>query len=160
MGETVTLNASESTDQGTITDYKWDLNGSGKYATDTGATPTVEHELHRRPARTRSAWKRPTTTASARARTITVTVLEQAAASYSEAVQSTPGLLDYYKLDEPAGPTILDSKGLSAGTISGGTFGLPGAIENGTAVGFNGTSDSGAIPLNLSGTSQVTWSSG
>ena len=85
-----------------------------------------------------------------------MTVLEQAATNYSEAVQSTPGLIDYYKLDEPAGPTILDSKGLSDGTITGGTFGLPGAIQPGTAVGFNGTSDSGAIPLNLSGTSQVT----
>ena len=51
-----------------------------------------------------------------------VTVLEQASASYPEAVQNTPGLIDYYRLDESSGPTILDSKGLSAGSIIGGTF--------------------------------------
>jgi PKD repeat protein len=155
VGEAVTLNASGSTDQGTITDYKWDLNGSGKYETDTGSTPTVSTSFATPGTHTVGVEATDDHGLSART-TITVTVLEQAATSYSEAVQNTPGLIDYYKLDEPAGPTILDSKGLSAGTISGGTFGLPGAIENGTAVGFNGTSDSGAIPLNLSGTSQVT----
>ena len=85
-----------------------------------------------------------------------MTVLEQASASYPEAVQNTPGLIDYYRLDESSGPTILDSKGLSAGSIIGGTFGQPGAISPNTAVSFNGTSDSGAIPLNLSGTNKVT----
>ena len=85
-----------------------------------------------------------------------VTVLEQASASYPEAVQNTAGLIDYYRLDEAVGPTILDSKGLSAGSIIGGTFGQPGAISPNTAVSFNGSGDSGAIPLNLSGTNKVT----
>ena len=40
-GQKVTLNASGSTDQGTITDYKWDLDNSGSFATDTGTTPMV-----------------------------------------------------------------------------------------------------------------------
>jgi PKD domain len=43
-GQNVTLDASGSTDTlGTITDYKWDLDGSGSYTTDTGATPTLVH---------------------------------------------------------------------------------------------------------------------
>ena len=43
-GQNVTFNASGSTDsQATITDYKWDLDGSGKYATDTGSNPTLVH---------------------------------------------------------------------------------------------------------------------
>ena len=42
IGQKVTFDASASTDvSGPITDYKWDLNGSGKYETDTGSTPTV-----------------------------------------------------------------------------------------------------------------------
>jgi hypothetical protein len=43
-GQNVTLDASGSTDtQGTITDYRWDLDGSGKYATDGGSNPTLVH---------------------------------------------------------------------------------------------------------------------
>ena len=90
--------------------------------------------------------------------TIPVKVLEQGASGYTPAVLNTPGLIHYYKLTESTGPTIFDSVGSSNGTISGGTFGLPGAVQGdpSTAIGFNGSSDSGAIPLNLSGTSQVT----
>jgi PKD repeat protein len=155
VGQSLTLNASESTDQGTITDYKWDLSGEGTYATDTGSTPTVTTSFKTPGTHTVGVEVTDSEGLSART-TITVTVLEQAAAKYSEGVQNTPGLIDYYKLDEPQGPSILDSAGVSPGTITGGTFGLPGAIQPGTAVGFNGTSDSGAIPLNLSGTSQLT----
>jgi PKD repeat protein len=151
----VKLDASGSTDQGTITDYKWDLDNSGSFATDTGATPSLTTSFQTPGAHTVGVQvtdDHGLTTS----RTITETVLEQAASSYPEAVQNTPGLIDYYRLDEPTGPTISDSKGLSNGTIAGGTFGLPGAIAPNTALGFNGSGDSGAIPLNLSGTSQVT----
>jgi PKD repeat protein len=42
--QTVTFNASASSlPFGTITDYKWDLDGSGAYTTDTGTTPTASH---------------------------------------------------------------------------------------------------------------------
>jgi hypothetical protein len=42
--QNVTFDASSSTDtQGTITDYRWDLDGSGKYATDGGSSPTLTH---------------------------------------------------------------------------------------------------------------------
>jgi PKD repeat protein len=42
-GQTVTYDASATTHDpsGSIVDYKWDLDGSGNYATDTGTTPTV-----------------------------------------------------------------------------------------------------------------------
>jgi PKD repeat protein len=156
VGQTVTLSASESTDQGTITDYKWDLSGeAGRYETNTGSTPTLTTSFSTPGTHTVGVEVTDNEGLSTQT-TIQVNVLEQTATDYSEAVQSTPGLLDYYKLDEAQGPTILDSKGSSNGTIAGGTFGLPGAIEKGMAVGFNGTSDSGAIPLNLSGTGQLT----
>jgi PKD repeat protein len=155
VGQTVTLNASESTDQGTITDYKWDLDNSGNYATDTGAKPSVTTSFQTPGTHTVGVEVTDDHGLSTRS-TVPVTVLEQAASNYDEAVASTPGLIDYYKLDESSGPTILDSKGLSNGTISGGAFGLPGPVQPGTAIGFNGSSDSGAIPLNLSGTSQLT----
>ncbi len=48
-GQTVTLSAAGSTDQGTITGYKWDLEGKGTYETSTGTTPT-HHHLFRRPS--------------------------------------------------------------------------------------------------------------
>lgn len=40
--QSVTFDASQSSlPFGTITDYRWDLNGSGTFSTDTGTTPTV-----------------------------------------------------------------------------------------------------------------------
>ena len=155
VGQTVTLNAGESTDQGTITKYKWDLNGSGEYAINTGTSPILTTNFKTPGTHTVGLEVIDNNGLSTRT-SIAINVLEQPPVSYSEAVQSTPGLTDYYKLGEPQGPTIADSKGSSNGTITGGTFGLPGPIQAGTAIGFNGTSDSGAIPLNLSGTSQVT----
>ncbi len=35
----------ESSDQGSITDYKWDLEGSGNYETNTGSTPTMSNSF-------------------------------------------------------------------------------------------------------------------
>lgn len=43
-GQSVAFDGSQSSlPFGTITDYSWDLDGSGQYATDTGGTPTVVH---------------------------------------------------------------------------------------------------------------------
>jgi PKD repeat protein len=157
VGQTVALSAAGSTDQGTITDYKWDLDGSGSYATDTGTTPTTSTSFATPGAHTVGVEVTDNRGLSTR-KTIAVAALEHEAASYPSAVQSTPGLLDFYKLGEPSGPTIVDSSGTSNGAITGGTFGVPGAVQEdpGTAIAFNGVSDSGAIPLDLSGTSQVT----
>jgi PKD repeat protein len=155
VGQSTTLDASGSTDQGAITDYKWDLDNSGNFATDTGTTPSVTTSFQTPGTQTVGVEATNDHGLSART-TVTVTVLEQAASGYSEAVLGTAGLLDYYKLGEPQGPTVFDSKGLSPGTITSGTFGLPGPIQQGTAVSFNGSSDSGAIPLDLSSTSKLT----
>ncbi len=156
-GQKVSLNASGSTDQGAITDYKWDLSGSGEYTTDTGTTPTVSTYFNT--AGVHNVGLELTDSEGLTSKTtIPVKVLEQGPSGYSPAVLNTPGLIHYYKLTEPTGPSIFDSVGSSNGTISGGTFGLPGAVRGdpSTAIGFNGSSDSGAIPLNLSGSSQVT----
>jgi len=155
VGQNVTIDAGASTDQGTITDYKWDLDGNGTYETDTGSTAKVTTSFQIAGTHTVGVEATDDHGLSSQA-TVSVNVLESAPTSYSEAVQSTSSLSHYYKLDEAKGPAIADSKGSSSGTISGGTFGLPGPIQRSTAVGFNGTSDSGAIPLDLSGTSQIT----
>ena len=156
-GQTVTLDAGESTDQGTITDYKWDLDNSGTFATDTGTTPTVTTTFQAVGSHTVGV-RLTDSQGLTSTKTIDVSVLEQGVSDYEDAVLDTPGLIDYYKLGEPSGPTIADSKGTSNGTISGGTFGLPGAVAEDptTAIGFNGSSDYGAIPLNLSSTSKLT----
>jgi len=157
-GQSVTLSAAGSTDQGTIKDYRWDLTGRGEYTTDTGATPSLKTSFATVGAHTVGVQVTDergltaTTTAS-------VTVLEEGVSDYADAVLGTPGLLHYYPLGETAGPTIHDSKGTANGTITGGTFGQEGAVlgEVNGALAFNGTSDSGAIAnMNLSGTSQVT----
>jgi PKD repeat protein len=156
-GQSVTLSAAGSTDQGTITGYKWDLEGKGTYETSTGTTPTITTSFATVGAHTVGVEVTDDHGLSTRT-TITVPVLEHAPTNYASTVEHTPGVIDFYKLGESAGPTIHDSVGSSNGTISGGTFGLPGAVreDSGTAIGFNGSSDFGAIPLNLSGTSQVT----
>jgi PKD repeat protein len=153
--QNVTIDASATTDQGAITDYKWDLDGNGTYETDTGTTAKVTTSFASAGAHTVGVEATDDHGLSSHT-TISVSALESTPTSYLEAVQGTAGLSDYYKLDESNGPAIADSKGTSNGTISGGTFGLPGPIQRNTAVGFNGSSDSGAVPLNLSGTSQIT----
>ena len=43
-GGSTTLDATSSSDAvGSITDYAWDLDGSGEYATDGGSSPTIQH---------------------------------------------------------------------------------------------------------------------
>jgi PKD repeat protein len=156
-GQNVTLDASASTDQGTITDYKWDLDGNGTYETDTGTNPRVTTSFAS--VGTHSVGVQVTDNSALSATASTgVQVLEQGVSDYSDAVLGTPGLLDYYRLGESAGPTIHDAKGSANGTVGNATFGLEGGIlgDPDTALGFNGTSSSGQVALNLSGTSQVT----
>ena len=44
IGQSVTFDASASSDpSANITNYKWDFDGSGNFATDTGTTPTLTH---------------------------------------------------------------------------------------------------------------------
>jgi PKD repeat protein len=156
-GQSVTLSAAASTDQGTITDYRWDLTGSGSYTTDTGSTPTLKTSFATFGAHTvgvRETDDHGLTSTT----TATVTVLEEGVSDYADTVLGTPGILHYYALGESAGPTIHDGKGSANGTVSGGAFGVEGAVQGdpNTAVRFNGAGDSGAVPLNLSSTSQLT----
>ncbi len=155
VGQKITVNTAASTDQGQITDWKWDLDNSGSFATDTGSTPSVTTTFATPGPHTIGIEATDDHGVSER-KTISVDVLETAPVNYAEAVTGTAGLIDYYKLNESSAPTLRDSFGSSDGTATGGTFGAPGPIENSTAVKFNGTSDSGAIPLNLSGTSKLT----
>ncbi len=156
-GQTVTLSAAASTDQTAITDYKWDLTGKGEYTTDTGATPTLKTSFPAVGAHTVGVKVTDSRGLTSTA-TATVTVLEEGVSSYAEAVVNTPGLVHFYPLGEAGGPTVKDSKGTANGTISGGAFGLEGAVqgEANTSLGFNGTSDFGTIPMNLSSTRQLT----
>ena len=160
VGQPITFDASQSSvPNGSIADVRWDFDGSGQYATDTGTTLTTTHSFAALGTYTvglqltSNAGKTTTTT-------IKVVVLDVGVGDYEDAVLNTSGLLHYYKLGEAAGPTIADSapSGASAGTISGGTFGQPGAVAGDptTAVSFNGTSDSGAIPMNLSASKTLT----
>ena len=43
VGQPVTFDASGSTPAGSIVDYRWDLDGSGTFATDTHTSPKVTH---------------------------------------------------------------------------------------------------------------------
>ncbi len=121
-GQTVTLDASGSTDQGTITDYRWDLDGNGTYETDTGTNPKVSTSFATVGTHNVGVQVSDNSGLSATAST-GVQVLEQGVSDYSDAVLGTPGLLDYYRLGESAGPTIHDAKGTASGTVAGGTFG-------------------------------------
>ena len=90
VGQTVTLNASESTDQGTITGYKWDLNGEGTYETNTGTTPTVTTSF-KTPGTQRSAWKSPIATVSAHARRLPSTRSNRRPSATPKLSRTLPG---------------------------------------------------------------------
>jgi hypothetical protein len=51
--------------------------------------------------------------------------------SYSNLVLGTPGVIGYWRLDEPSGTVACDSRGANNGSYqSGTTFGQPGALTN------------------------------
>lgn len=158
IGQSVTLDGSGSTAPlNPIVDYKWDLDGSGSYATDTGSTSHVSRSFSTAGTYAVSL-KTIDSAGNSSTTTQTITVLAVGGSSYPAAVQATPGLLHYYRFGESTGPTINDAAGNTPGTISGGTFGQPGAIvgDSNTAISFNGTSDFGQIPMNLSGSTTIT----
>jgi len=157
-GQSIKFDATGSyAPNGSITDVKWDFDNSGTFATDTGTTLTASHAFSAVGTYTvglkltSNAGKTTTTT-------VKVTVLSQGIGDYEDAVLGTPGVLHYYKLGEPAGPTISDSAGTANGTVTGGAFGQTGPVQGDptTAIAFNGTSDSGAVPMDLSGSKTLT----
>jgi PKD repeat protein len=80
-------------------------------------------------------------------------------ATYSQSILGTSTLLNYWRLGEASGPNVVDSKGSSAATATGGpTFGVPGSLKGdaNTAMRFDGANDAVAAPINLAGKSAVT----
>ncbi len=154
-GNQVTLDGSGSSDpDGPIAKYEWDLDGNGTYETSTGSTPTVKTTFAEPGAYT-VGLRVTDGTGNVATRTQTVNVLGR----YASAITSTPGLLDYWRLGDAPGTTLADSTGSHPATAQGGvTLGAPGAIEGepNTAASFDGTSGTASVPLDLTGTSQLT----
>jgi PKD repeat protein len=154
-GATVNFNASASSDpDGSIVKYEWDLDGNGSYETDTGST-----------ASTSKAYASPgdltigLRVTDDKGATATTTRDLSAVGSYSAAVITTPGLIDYWRLGEKSGTTFVDSIGGHNATAQGGiTMGAPGALDPDTnpAASFDGSNDAASAPVNLSTTSQLT----
>ncbi len=87
------------------------------------------------------------------ARTVTVR------GPYENAVRSTAGLIDYWRLGETSGTSLADSVGTSTATARNGVIlGSAGnlTLDPNTAASFDGTNDNAAASVNLSGTSKVT----
>jgi len=156
-GSQVTFNASGSSDpDGSVVKYEWDLDGNGTYETSTGATPTITTSYAA--AGSRQIGLRVTDNGGGTG-TTTHTLIVGAGSPYSSEIAGTPGLLDYWRLGEQSGTTLGDSTGSHPATAQGGvTLGTPGAIENdpNTAATFDGASGTASVPLNLSGSSQLT----
>jgi YD repeat-containing protein len=158
-GQNVAFNASTSTDSdGTITKYEWDFDGNGTYETNAAASATTSHAFAA--TGTVQVGLRVTDNGGKTATTtMPVTINSGGFSNYGDAVLDTPGLVNYWRLGESAGPSFADSKGTATGTASTGvTFHVPGAVaaDPNTAVRFNGTSSAANAPVNLSGTSKVT----
>ena len=126
IGEQVEFDASASSDpDGTIEKYEWDLNGDGSYETETGTEPTVTpHLLGRRHLLGRAAGDRRRRQhgidhAHADVEPEPEPEEEAPEPEYAEAVLGTPGLLDYWRLDETSGSLFGDSAGTSPATIIG-----------------------------------------
>src|SRR4029078_2134364 len=106
VGQTVTFNGSGSSDSdGTITKYEWDLDGNGKYETNSGTTPTATRS-YTTPATltiglrvTDNGGKTATTTQS-------LIVNNGGVSSYGDAVLDTAGLIHYWRMSETTGPTL------------------------------------------------------
>ncbi len=154
-GATVSFDGSGSSDlDGSIVKYEWDLDGNGSYETDTGSTASASKSYAS--AGDLTIGLRVTDDKGA---TGTTTRDLSALGSYSAAVITTPGLIDFWRLGEKSGTTFADSVGGHHATAQGGvTLGAPGALDPDTnpAAGFDGSNDAASAPLNLSATSQLT----
>jgi hypothetical protein len=155
-GQQVSFDGSGSSDTvGTITDYKWDLDGSGQFATDTGNSPMTAFTYSTPGAYNVSL---RVTNDQGQTSTISHTVYVHAA-TYKSTVLGTAGLASYWRLGDPVGSTTLaNSAGTNSATNGGATLGVPGALfgDTSTAASFNGLNNFASAPLDLSSTSQVT----
>jgi PKD repeat protein len=155
-GQTVTFNGTASSDpDGAIAKYEWDLDGNGSYETDTGTTATTTKSYATAGS---VAVKLQVTDADAMTATKTVTVfVNGAGTSYSEKVLATAGLEHYWRMGEPLGTTLADSKGTSTATLGGQpTLGAAGAVDSNGSVSFDGVDDFASAGVDLSSASSVT----
>ena len=78
---------------------------------------------------------------------------------YSNAVTASSDLIDYWRLGETAGTSLVDSiGGRNATALNGVTLGTAGnlTLDPNTAATFDGTNDAAQASVNLSGTSKLT----
>jgi YD repeat-containing protein len=158
-GQQVTFDGSGSIDpDGTIAKYEWDLDGNGTYETNTGTSPTATMTYAN--AGTFNVALRVTDNSGNTAVvTHPLTVERSGSGSYATRVLGTAGLLDYWRLGDTSGTTLVDGKGgANATTLGAPTLGVEGAIPSDPdkAIAFNGTTDAAQANLDLSGASQVT----
>ena len=136
--------------------YEWDLDGNGTFETNTGTTSTTSRVYAN--AATVNIGLRVTDDDGATGTTIRS--LGVKSASYPNAVLATPGLKNYWRMEELSGPTFADSKGSSPATASGGgvAFGSPGALAGPTNMSarFDGVTGSAQANLDLSASTAVT----
>jgi YD repeat-containing protein len=159
VSSNVTFTASGSTDpDGTIAAYEWDLDGNGSYETNTGPSSAASRSYES--AGTYDVGVRVTDNGGKTATaTLPLVVTSTGATSYSDAVLSTPGLLDYWRMGELTGPTFADSAGTTPATAVGGvTFGAPGAVaeDPNPSARFDGSTAAASANVNLSSTGRVT----
>ncbi len=125
VGQTVTFNGVRvERSRRYVVKYEWDLDGNGTFETNTGTTATTSRIYAN--AATVNIGLRVTDDDGATG--TTTRAFSVKSASYQNAVLATPGLKDYWRMEELSGPTFADSKGSSPATASGGgvAFGSPG----------------------------------
>ncbi|HEX5713921.1 MAG TPA: PKD domain-containing protein [Solirubrobacterales bacterium] len=153
-GAAITFDAGGSTDlDGTIAKYEWDFDNNGTYEVNGGTNATTTKSFS--PAGDRTIRLRVTDNNGA---TTVDTETLSVRGAYSNAVLSTAGLTNYWRLGESSGSTLNNSAAGSDGSKSGATFGAAGplSLDPDTALSFDGSNDYATAPLNLSGNSKVT----
>ena len=86
---------------------------------------------------------------------VPVTVNTGGVSSYGDTVLDTPGLVNYWRMSEAAGPTFADTKGTAHATGGGNvTYGVPGgpAFDPTPAAHFDGVTGFASAPVNSSAT--------
>jgi|GEM_PF-852218 len=154
----VTFDGSGSSDSdGTVVKYEWDLDGNGTYETSTGSTPTASRSYSTEGDLT---IRLRVTDNSGGTATISHALIVGHGSTYRSEILGTPGLRDYWRLGEQTGNSFADSAtgGHTATAQNGFTLGTPGAIDSDldTAASFDGSTGAASVPLDFSGTSQLT----
>ncbi len=153
-GATITFDAGSSSDpDGTIAKYEWDFDGNGSYEVNGGVSTTTTKSFS--PAGDRTIRLRVTDNNGA---TTVDTETLSVRGNYNNAVLSTAGLTNYWRLGESSGSTLNNSSTGSDGSKSGASFGAAGplTLDPDTALSFDGSNDDAGVSLNLSSSSTLT----